>query len=168
MFDDRKRFRDILDEIDKMMAEMEREIEDSIKNFLKFEGSSLNKPIIYGFSLSLNPEGTPTFRTFGNLKPGLGGYREPVSDQILDEQRGELRVVVELPGVEKSDIQIQALEESVSLSAERGERRYKAEIPLRAKVDPTKAKANFQNGVLEILFSLKEKTNKGFYKINIE
>ena len=168
MFDDRRRFRDILDEIDKIMAEMEREIEDSIKNFLKFEGEHFNKPIIYGFSMNINPEGVPVFRTFGNLKPGLQGYREPVSDQILDEQRGELRLVVELPGVEKSDVQIQALEDSVSLSAERGDRKYKAEIPLRAKVDPTKAKANFQNGVLEIHFPLKEKTNKGFYKINIE
>jgi HSP20 family protein len=168
MFDDRRRFRDILDEIDKIMEEMEREIEDSIKNFLKFEGEQFNKPIIYGFSMNINPEGVPVFRTFGNLKPGLQGYREPVSDQILDEQRGELRVVVELPGVEKSDVQIQALEDSVNLSAERGDRKYKAEIPLRAKVDPTKAKANFQNGVLEIHFPLKEKTNKGFYRINIE
>jgi len=73
-----------------------------------------------------------------------------------------------LPGVEKGDINIQALEDSVTLSAERGDRKYKAEIPLRAKVDPTKAKANFQNGVLEVSFPLKEKTNKGFYKINIE
>lgn len=168
MFDERRRFRDILDEIDKIMAEMEREIEDSIRNFLKFEGSTFNKPIIYGFSLSLDPEGTPVLRTFGDLKPGLRGYREPVSDQILDEQRGELRLVVELPGVEKGDIQLNALEDSVSLSAEHGERKYKAEIPLKAKVDPTKAKASFQNGVLEVLFPLKEKTNKGFHRINIE
>jgi len=168
MFDDRKRFREILDELDKIMAEMEREIEDSIRNFFKFEGEYFNKPFIYGFSMTLDPEGTPTFRTFGNLKPGLRGYREPVCDQILDEQRGELRLVVELPGVEKSDIDIQALEDSVTISAERGERKYKAEIPLRAKVDPTNAKANFQNGVLEIHLPLKEKTNKGFYKINVE
>jgi HSP20 family protein len=170
MFDDRRRFRDILDEIDKIMAEMEREIEESIRNFFKFEGEGeyFNKPFIYGFSMTLNPEGVPVFRTFGNLKPGLRGYREPISDQILDEQRSELKLVVELPGVEKSDIDIQALEDSVTISAERGDRKYKAEIPLRAKVDPTKAKASFQNGVLEVSFPLKEKANKGFYKINIE
>jgi HSP20 family protein len=170
MFDDRRRFRDILDEIDKIMAEMEREIEESIRNFFKFEGEGeyFNKPFIYGFSMTLNPEGVPVFRTFGNLKPGLRGYREPISDQILDEQRGELKLVVELPGVEKSDIDIQALEDSVTISAERGDRKYKAEIPLRAKVDPTKAKASFQNGVLEVSFPLKEKANKGFYKITIE
>ena len=169
MFDDRRRFRDILDEIDRIMAEMEREIEESIRNFFKFEEEReyFNKPFIYGFSMTLNPEGAPVIRTFGNLKPGLRGYREPISDQILDEQRGELKLVVELPGVEKSDIDIQALEDSVTISAERGERKYKAEIPLRAKVDPTKAKASFQNGVLEVSFQLKEKANKG-YKINIE
>ncbi len=167
MFGER-RIRDILDEIDKIIDEMERELEDSFRKLFKSEGEPLRSPIIYGFSMNLTPEGTPIFRTFGNLKPELRGYREPVSDQIVDEQRSELRLFVELPGVEKTDIQLHALEESVSLTAEHGNRKYKAEIPLKAKVDPTKAKASFQNGVLEVLLPLKEKTNKGFYKMNIE
>jgi HSP20 family protein len=90
-----------------------------------------------------------------------------MSEQILDEKGSSLRVVVEMPGVEKGDIQINAGEDSVGVKAERGPRKYGTEVALKARVDPDTGKAEFRNGVLEISFSLKDKPNKAYRRVNV-
>jgi HSP20 family protein len=72
-----------------------------------------------------------------------------------------------MPGVEKEDIKVEATEDSAVVTAERDSRKYRAEIHLKAQVQPDSGKAEYRNGVLEISFSLRDKTNKGYRRVNI-
>jgi HSP20 family protein len=93
-------------------------------------------------------------------------------------------LVADLPGVKKGDIDIDLAPETVEISAEskaetereqqpyaRRERRYmayKRRIQLPALIIPDKAKARFNNGVLEITMPRQEPVEKvTAVKVNI-
>ena len=91
--------------------------------------------------------------------PSIAGVRSPYCD--VQETDKEVIVTAELPGVSKEDIKINATENSVEISAERNDRKYRRVVALDAEVDPSTAKAKYNNGVLEIKFKLKSKPRKG-------
>jgi HSP20 family protein len=164
--DVRKNLRDMLDELDRYFEDFENDIQDAMRQ--KFGGAKLfSKPFVAGFQMRVDPEGKPSIQFFGNNPQQGDGARSPMSDQILDEKAGRLRLVMDLPGVEKGDIQITAAEESVGVKAERDQRKYATEVALRAKVDPDTGKAEFRNGVLDISFSLRDKANKAYRRLNV-
>jgi HSP20 family protein len=72
-----------------------------------------------------------------------------------------------MPGVEKQDINVEATEDSAVITAENGEKKYRAELHLKAQVRPESGKAEYRNGMLEISFSLKDKANKGYRRVNV-
>ncbi|NOZ58736.1 MAG: Hsp20/alpha crystallin family protein [Euryarchaeota archaeon] len=96
--------------------------------------------------------------------PGFAGVRSPFCD--VQETEKEVIVTAELPGVSKEDIKINATEREVEISAEvRREEEEKKEgylrrerqfsrfyrcLSLPAEVDPSRAKATYKNGVLEL------------------
>ena len=49
----------------------------------------------------------------------------------------------------------------------RATRKYRANIGLKAQVQPDSGKAECRNGVLDVSFSLRDKTNKGYRRVNI-
>ena len=94
---------------------------------------------------------------------------EPVRRARIDvlEQNGEFKVLAELPGVKKEDINVQVNGDQVSISAEarvereakEGERvlhseRYYGKVArtftLGAELDESRVTARFENGVLEL------------------
>jgi HSP20 family protein len=115
----------------------------------------------------MGPEGKPSVQVFGNNPIRGGGSRSPINEQLVDEKSGTLRILLEMPGVEKQEINVESTEESAVIKAENGERKYRAELRLKAPVRPESGKAEYRNGVLEILFSLKDKANKGFKRVNV-
>ena len=164
--DMRKNLRDMLDELDRYFEEFENDMQDAIRQ--RFTGAKiLSKPFVAGFQMRISPEGKPSIQFFGDNPQQGDGLRSPMSEQILGEKGSSLRVVVEMPGVEKGDIQINAGEDSVGVKAERGPRKYGTEVALKARVDPDTGKAEFRNGVLEISFSLKDKPNKAYRRVNV-
>lgn len=101
--------------------------------------------------------------------PAKLGVREPYAD-IIETDR-EVKVTIEIPGVDKKDIDLNATENSLEVSAEmkeeekeekegyiRKERRYNKyyrAFALPEEVDPTKAKTTFKNGILQIVLPKK-------------
>lgn len=164
--DRRKYLRDMLDELDEYFRDFEKEIQDSIKNSV-FGDEQVLRPFVAGFSFNMNPDGKPSVQIFGDSPTHRDGYRAPISEQILDEKNGTLRLLLEMPGVEKQDIKVEATEESAVIIAEREDRKYRAELRLKAQVRPDSGKAEYKNGMLEISFSLKDKANKGFRRVNV-
>lgn len=63
-----------------------------------------------------------------------------------------VKVVVELPGVEKKDINIHSQEGRIEVSAGAAERRYRREIDSPSYADTSSAMSIYRNGILEILF----------------
>lgn len=178
-----KKRRSWFPDVDEMMREMDRMMQEAFKNLEQQVPKNLVKerklddgttvremgPIVYGYSVKIGPDGKPEVRKFGNIDafPNiLGGglavkeEREPLVDIIRGKE--ELRVVAELPGVNKEDLHVNADESSVTIeSAATGEQRYHKRIDLPDAVDPATAKSTYKNGILEITFRLKKKGDGG-------
>ena len=114
-------------------------------------------PFVYGYSVTVGPEGTPQIREFGNIKPetrmgrpqvDIKEQREPLVDVM--ETDNEVKVIAELPGVEKNDIKLHGTDSTFTISVDTPQRKYYKEVPTPAKIDPKKAKSSYKNGVLEV------------------
>ncbi len=160
----RRGFFDPFEEINRIFEELER-------SFSTLPVKSTEQPLYYGVSIRVTPEGQPEVRTFGNVEPTPQGLvpseREPFTDVIKDEKNNEVIITIEMPGVEKEDIKIEATENEVVVNAERGERKYFKRVPLDIDIDPKSAKAKYNNGVLEIKTRIAKPKTKGF-EIKVE
>ena len=162
--DERKNLRDLLNELDRYFEDFEKEVQDNIRGGI---GSMKANPFVAGFSFRLGPSGKPTVQFFGDSPLRSDGFRSPMSEQIFDEKNGLLRLVMDLPGVEKKDIKVDATYDRAVITAEKVDRKYRAELELKAEVKPETGKAEYRNGVLEISFSLKDKANKDYRRVDI-
>jgi HSP20 family protein len=153
-----RRTRKLFEEMDKMIDEMIRE---SFGAFREREGRVIG-PYYYGFSITIGPDGVPRVREWGNIRPGIrpriSEAVEPFTDVI--EEEDVVRVVMDMPGVEKEDIDVEATENEVVVSAERGDRKYRKTVTLPCRVKPETAKATYKNGVLTITIEKAEKEKK--------
>jgi len=164
-------------DIDRIFREMEERIEEEFKDFTKKvpkdyikerklpDGSIVKEfgPFVYGYSLKIGPDGKPEIREFGNIKKSLKGpevkeEREPLVDVV--ETNSEIRVVVELPGVEKTDIKLHGTEESLEISVDTPQYKYYKEVTLPVKVRVKEAKSSYKNGVLEVILPKAEAPEK--------
>ncbi len=60
-------------------------------------------------------------------------------------------MVVELPGVEKTDIKLHGTEDSITISVDTPQYKYYKEVELPVKVKVREAKSTYKNGVLEVV-----------------
>lgn len=111
----------------------------------------------YGYSVTVGSDGRPVVREFGNMKPGHAGSRNIQVDTIVDEKKNEVKMVAEIPGVEKKDIDIVLEDEGVAISATRGQIKYHTNVPLQHGVNRDTIKASYRNGILEIVFGVEDK-----------
>ena len=83
-----------------------------------------------------------------------GTTGEPSHSVHLDvhETDDEVRVVADIPGVEKSDIDLKCDGETLTLDAVGGDRTYSERIDLPVSVDEHSASATYNNGILEVVF----------------
>ncbi|XES76665.1 MAG: archaeal heat shock protein Hsp20 [Candidatus Bathyarchaeia archaeon] len=157
-------------DIDRVFREMEKMMEHEFKDFTEKvpkdyvkerklpDGSTVKEfgPFVYGYSMKIGPDGKPEFQEFGNIKKSQKGLpqvkqeREPLVDVV--ETGSEVRVVVELPGVEKTDIKLHGTEDSVEITVDTPQYKYGKEVMLPSKVRVHEAKSTYKNGVLEIVF----------------
>ena len=164
--DKRKTMRDFLDVLDDYFEDLEREVQDMVKRSI--DSTHLGGPFVSGFSFEIGPEGKPSIQVFGDNPMKHDGFRSPINEQVMDVDGERLRVILEMPGVEKQDIKVDATEDAAVITAERGAKKYRAEIELKSSVRPDSGKAEYKNGILEISFSLKDKANKGFRRVNVD
>ena len=78
-----------------------------------------------------------------------------------------VKVIAEVPGVDKNDINLNASERKLIISVDTPQRKYYKEVDLPTEVDPQSAKATYKNGVLEVVLKKVGKGEKGV-KIKIE
>jgi len=148
------------------------------------------QPIVWGYQYTVGPDGVPHYSTYSNvaklqkqLNATFGhqlsapssdqvlpdrpiptdkdGYRTPQTDVVEDE--GNLRVIVELPGVDKKNIEVSAKETFLTVTTNHDTYKYKVELPLKVTTIPKKIKASFKNGILELKLPIvkTDKQDKG-------
>lgn len=173
-------------DIERMIEDMEKEMADAMKEMERLMPRDMVReqrlpdgtirreygPFVYGYSVRVGPDGKPVIREFGNIKPGssreeggmplnLQDQREPLVDVI--EDGNTVKVVAELPGVEKEEIKLYVTERSLTIEVDTPERKYHKELDLPAEVDETSARSTYKNGILETVLTKKRKKDKGTY-----
>ncbi len=148
------------DRIEKMMDEMMRQAHSPFETSKK---SRSFRPHVYGFSVTLSPDGRPRIRKFSNVQrsfynPKINEQKEPLVDVLTEEE--EVVVVAQLPGLEKDNINLHATTDQLTINVDIPQRKYRKNLPLPEKVDPKPVKASYKNGVLEVRFKKKKKIEK--------
>lgn len=147
-------------EFERMREEMEHLMEEMMVRIPEPDLEKLakqQKSGVYGLSIKIGPDGKPIVREFGNMTPEawkeekipISEEREPLVDVI--EREKEITVIAEVPGVEKKDIRISGEEKELEIKVETANRKYHKVLELPSQVDFGKAKAAYNNGVLEIV-----------------
>ena len=108
---------------------------------------------VFGFAIKTAVGGKPIVEPFGNIKktpkgPKVEEEREPITD-VFDE-KDEIRVYAEMPGVSQEDIRLDLKGDILDISAQSGDRKYHKEVLLPAKVKPETLESSYKNGILEI------------------
>jgi len=111
-------------------------------------------------------------KEFGNLQDSEEAYVktnseyiDPQIDIINDENNNKIKIIAEMPGVKKENIEITENQGIIKIKAENGERKYNKEISTGKKLNANKTTSKFINGILELEIELeKPETEK---KINI-
>ena len=166
--------------------------QDLVKEYETSEGRKVTEvgPIVYGYSMAIGPDGQPNIREFGNVKspfvgnsngggnsssssssssdrrrrllqqPSISSEREPLVD--ISSTDKEVKVIVEMPGIKKENIKINAYETSVEISSNDTQRKYHKIIDLPPEADIETVKSKYNNGILEVIFNKKiERKPKG-------
>jgi len=138
---------DLASELEKAGGEIKKEGEIDL--------SSLKEGMkgVFGVSVKTVVGGKPVVEHFGNIRKTSRGAtvkeeREPITD-VFDEKK-EIRVYVEMPGVSESDIKIDLKGDILDISAGSGDRKYHKEVLLPSKVKAETLNFSYKNGILEI------------------
>jgi HSP20 family protein len=155
--------RGILEDIDTEFEEAENMLNRIFRTVREMGPSTIaNFPYYYGYQITLDPDGKPKIREFGNVRPSTRGLieqtgiREPLVDTAINEKENALTITAEMPGVTKQDIKVNVADKFVSIHAEKGEKKYHTDIPVNVQLDDASAKATYSNGILELKIKLKE------------
>jgi HSP20 family protein len=184
-------FPDIFRGFDDMRKEMERQFEQQFKDIeskapkdlvKEYETSTGGKvreygPFVYGYSMTIGPDGRPKVREFGNVKspfssrgfltrPLVSSEREPLADVTTTDK--EVKVVVEMPGVSKENIKVNVYDNSLEVTTTGTDRKYHEVIEIPPETDIETVTSTYKNGILEIAFKKKEQTKPKGKQIKIE
>ena len=186
-------FNDLFREFDEMKNEIERTFsapfknienrvpKDLVKEYETPEGGKVREvgPIVYGYSMTIGPDGKPNVREFGNVKSPFAGSRgffeqqpsisseiEPLVDISTTDK--EVKIVAEMPGIKKENIKINAYENSVENISNDPQRKYHKVIDLPPEADIETVKSTYNNGILEVIFNKKKQTKPKWKEIKVE
>jgi HSP20 family protein len=184
-------FPDIFRGFDDMRKEMERQFEQQFKDIeskapkdlvKEYETSTGGKvreygPFVYGYSMTIGPDGRPKVREFGNVKspfssrglftrPLISSEREPLADVTTNDK--EVKVVVEMPGVSKENIKVNVYDNSLEVTTTGTDRKYHEVIEIPPETDIETVTSTYKNGILEITFKKKQQTKPKGKQIKVE
>ena len=164
------RIRDIFND-DKIMDDIRKMAEEMMK---MFTNAQPGKPIVHGFKIDIGPDGKPQIADFGNRSirspegvPTISDELEPLTDII--EGANDVAITVEIPGVEKNNIDLVATEDTLEITVDAPKRKYHKRIDLPCNVKTKSTKATYKNGILDIVLEKKDKKkDNGGFKVSIE
>jgi HSP20 family protein len=158
-----------------------------IKDYQSPDGNKVReiRPIIFGYSMTIGPDGKLYVREFRNTKPLAKGIvtERTASIQTRDEVEientngnlsitplnkrdslvditstdNEVKVILEILGVNKEDIKISTFDRAVEVIANNNhQRKYHKTIELPKDADIETVRSIYNNGILEMTFNKKK------------
>jgi len=148
-------FRSFDEDLDVMRQRMERLMEAAL------QGTGAD-PLVYGLSMHTGEDGRPVVQEFGNA-PQRGGSdtscQEPLTD--IMEEGDRIKVIVELPGVDKQDIELRSEGRELNISVDTERKRFCKDLELPCDVRGDSAAAEYRNGVLTVTMAKAPVVRKG-------
>ena len=139
---------------------------DDIWNDLFGGFESLNRRIEDMFSQMdmTGPDGVRHVKEFGNSGSRLnalssGDTREFFTD--VTEEDSVVRAVAEIPGVAKEDITLRCTGNMLSIKVDTPGRKFEKDLALPCDVDVDSAKAEYNNGLLEVTLNKVSPSHEG-------
>ena len=180
------RLNEMGEKMEKMFEEQFKDIQtkapkDLIREYETPGGGKVREmgPFVYGYSMTIGPDGKPRVREFGNVRSPLAGFglgaatrplisseREPLAD--ITTTGNEVKVILEMPGVSKENIKINAYESTLEVRSDDPQRKYHEVIELPAEADVETARSTYKNGILEIVFDRRKESKPKGKNIKIE
>ncbi len=129
---------------------------------LKEFGGEGNSPKgVYGFTIRSNiadrgqNDGGVKVEPFGNVRRDARTGRatvHEVTEPPVDvfEEDGHVLIVAEMPGIGDEDLQVELKDDILSITAEKGSKKYRKEVLLPGTFEPAAMTRTCRNGVLEI------------------
>jgi len=137
------------------LADKLKEAGGEIKKEGEFDLSHLKKGMkgVFGVSIKTAAGGVPVVEPFGNIRktsagPSVEEEREPITD--LFDEKEEIIIIAELPGVGEEDIKLDLNGDILEISAQRGERKFHKEILIPAEVKAETMRSSYKTGILEV------------------
>jgi HSP20 family protein len=165
-------FEDMFRGFDQMRSEMERELEeieksvpkDLVREYDTPQGGKVREvgPLVYGYSMTVGPDGKPRVKEFGNIKPSRRfGFGPSIN---RPEISGEMEPLADLTTTDK----VAAYEDKVEVKSDDPRRKYHKIVEIPPETDIESAKCAYNNGILEITFNKKEQAKTKGKAIKIE
>lgn len=162
--------KDILND-ERMIEDIRRMTEEMMK---MFTNAQPGKSVVHGYKIHIGPDGKPKIEDFGNkprhLPTGeavISEEREPLTDIIEGDE--DVAITVEIPGVEKEDINLDITRDNLEIKVDTPNRKYHKTLILPCDVIPKTTKATYKNGILDIVMKRKEKKKPGEgHHVNID
>jgi len=160
------------DEFDRVFREMEHMMNRMFRDF-DYKQIKPGSSFIHGFNIYVGSDGRPHIEEFGNrpLRKSDGEQiisdeREPLTDVIEGDE--EISVTIELPGVEKEDINVHTTDHELVIKVDANERKYYKQVEFPCDVLPKTTKATYKNGVLDVIIKRKEKRKDEGHRVAID
>tara|TARA_B100000953_G_C17877328_1_gene376837 strand:- start:15 stop:587 length:573 start_codon:yes stop_codon:yes gene_type:complete len=169
---------DIFNNLDGEFQKMRKQMDSLMKDAMEgnIPDNANKSPFVFGFSVKTGPDGFPVFEDFGNTrirpfgkkgeKPTVDTRREPLTD--INETADQIAITVELPGVDKEDIDINVMEEKVEVNVKTESRKYFKSINLNSLVETESSKATYTNGILDLVLTKKETDKPKGTKVKVD
>lgn len=175
---------DIFREFDTVRREVESMFEEQysnikirapkelIREYQTPEGDKVREigPLVYGYSIVMGPDGKPKVREFGNvrsfgssnnnIRSNIAFEREPIVNIVKYNNSKEVKITVELPGIDIQNIKVNAYNNYVEIFAHAPHRIYRRTVDLPTHVDIKTIESTYKNGILELVFSKKASKSK--------
>ena len=88
----------------------------------------------------------------------LRPMERPTSIGDWEDRNGEIAVTLDMPGIQKEDIELTVDKHMIKVKATTEDRDYSFNKDMSMELNPDKVKANFNNGVLDITIQKAEES----------
>lgn len=131
---------------DSEFEKIENMLNEMLDQLMETEAFSDNQPHVVGFAFRLGEDGKPVAQEFSDIRHS----QEP--EPLVETQKREqsFLVTMELPGIQKHDVDLKIEKKSIAVSAWNETKNYFKLIALPEEIAEHKTKAVFNNGILEI------------------
>ena len=93
------------------------------------------------------------------LRPMMNGVTHgKTSIGDWEDRNGEIAVTLDMPGIQKNDIELTVDKHMIKVTAKTEERDYSFNKEMSMELNPNNVKANFNNGVLDVTIQKAEES----------